>query len=136
LVFERIDAVKSPLIFGGDFPTRDGTCVRDYVHVLDLAEAHLAALDHIDDLEHAHRVYNVGTGTGTTVREIIKTILVAANSDLQAEVVARRAGDPAELVAAANRIAQELGWTAQFGLGEIVRSAWNAHEHLTADRPI
>jgi UDP-glucose 4-epimerase len=128
MVFERIDAGESPLIFGGDFDTTDGTCVRDYVHVLDLAEAHLAALDHIDDLEHAHRVYNVGTGTGTSVHEMVAAILKAAQSDLVPAVVARRAGDPAELVAGVDRIQAELGWSARFGLDGIVRSAWEAHE--------
>jgi UDP-glucose 4-epimerase len=130
MVFQRIDAGESPQIFGGDFPTPDGTCIRDYVHVLDLAEAHLAALDHIDDLDHAHRVYNVGTGTGTSVREMIDAILDAAKSKLLAEVVSRRAGDPAELIASADRIRMELGWSARFSLDEIVNSAWNSHELL------
>jgi UDP-glucose 4-epimerase len=130
MVFQRIDVGESPQMFGGDFPTPDGTCIRDYVHVLDLAEAHLAALDHIDDLDHAHRVYNVGTGTGTSVREMIDAILEAAKSDLSAEVVARRPGDPAELVASADRIRIELGWSARFSLDQIVQSAWNSHELL------
>ena len=127
MVFERIDAGEPPLIFGDDFDTSDGTCIRDYVHVLDLAEAHLAALDHIDDFGRTHRVYNVGTGTGTSVHEMVSAILKASGSPLEARVVSRRAGDPAELVAAVDHLHDELGWRARFGLDDIVRSAWEAH---------
>ena len=130
MVFERIDEGLPPRIFGGDFPTPDGTCVRDYVHVLDLAEAHLAALDNIDALGDGHRVFNVGTSIGTSVREMVDAILAASGSGLKAEVVGRREGDPAELVAAPNLIGNQLGWHARFGLDEIVDSAWQSHQLL------
>lgn len=132
MVFERIDAGMPPLIFGDDFDTADGTCVRDYIHVLDVAEAHLAALDHIGGLDHSHRIYNVGTGAGTSVREMVTAILAVAGSSLDAEVVGRRSGDPAALVGAVDRIRDELGWVARLGLREIVASAWDSHEYLRA----
>jgi UDP-glucose 4-epimerase len=127
MVFERIDAGLPPLIFGDDYPTVDGTCVRDYVHVLDLADAHVEALDHLAAGAHGHQVFNVGTGHGTTVRAMIEEILTVAGSDLVPEVRDRRPGDPASVVASPALIAEKLGWRAQRGLDEIVRSAWDAH---------
>jgi UDP-glucose 4-epimerase len=127
MVFERIDAGLPPVIFGDDYPTVDGTCVRDYVHVLDLADAHIAALDHLDAGGHGHQVFNVGTGEGTSVRAMIDEILAVAGSDLVPEVHPRRPGDPASVVASPVLIAEKLGWRAERGLREIVRSAWEAH---------
>ncbi|WP_345763831.1 UDP-glucose 4-epimerase GalE [Diaminobutyricibacter sp. McL0608] len=127
MVFERIDAGLPPLIFGDDYPTVDGTCVRDYVHVLDLADAHIEALDHLAAGMHGHGVFNVGTGEGTSVRAMVEEILATARSPLQAEVRIRRPGDPASVVASPALIAEKLGWRAERGLDEIVRSAWDAH---------
>jgi UDP-glucose 4-epimerase len=132
MVFERLDADDSPRIFGDDYDTPDGTCVRDYVHVLDLAEAHLAALDHLDTAADPHRVYNVGTGVGTSVREMIDVILAEANSTLVPAVLPRRPGDSADVVATVDRIRLELGWSSRHSLVDIVRSAWQSHEYFAS----
>ncbi len=130
MVFERIDAGRAPLVFGDDYPTADGTCVRDYVHVLDLADAHLVTLDALVEGEPRHEVYNVGTGAGSSVREMVDEILAVAGSSLEPEVRPRRAGDPAVVVADAGRIADRLGWRARRGVPEIIASAWASHEHF------
>lgn len=127
MVFERIDNGLPPLIFGNDYPTADGTCVRDYVHVLDLAAAHLAALDHVLVGGNGHEVFNVGTGEGTSVKAMVDAILDVAGSDLRPEILPRRLGDPPSVVASPARIVQRLGWRSSRGLDDIVRSAWNAH---------
>ncbi|WP_353988406.1 UDP-glucose 4-epimerase GalE [Ruicaihuangia caeni] len=129
MVIERIETGESPRIFGDDYPTADGTCVRDYVHVLDLAEAHLAVLDALADGPARHEVFNIGTGLGSSVRVIVEQVLREAGSTLEPEVLARRAGDPPALVADASRIEQRIGWRAQRGVAEIVASAWSAHRY-------
>lgn len=126
MVFERIDAGMPPLVFGDDYDTPDGSCIRDFVHVRDLADAHLVALDSLVG-SAGHRTYNVGTGRGTSVIEMVEAILEAAGSDLRPEIRPRRAGDPAAVVADVGRIARELGWRASRTLDDIVRSAWEAH---------
>jgi UDP-glucose 4-epimerase len=133
MVFERIDAGLPPLIFGDDYDTPDGTCVRDYVHVLDVAQAHLAAVDHTVRGRGDHEVFNIGTGEGTSVRRIVEAILELAGSPLIPEVVARRTGDAAVVVASAAKIEQRLGWRASYGLDDIVRSAWDAHVAARVD---
>ncbi|HEY0637744.1 MAG TPA: UDP-glucose 4-epimerase GalE [Pseudonocardiaceae bacterium] len=108
---------------GTDYPTDDGTCVRDYIHVLDLAQAHLLALEHATPGEH--RIYNLGSGTGFSVREVIDTCRRVTGHAIPAVEAPRRAGDPATLVAA-NRLARtELGWTPKrTDLSTIVSDAW------------
>jgi UDP-glucose 4-epimerase len=128
MVFERLDLNESPRIFGDDYDTPDGTCVRDYVHVTDLAEAHIAALDALDSGASRHRVYNVGTGVGTSVREIVDVIREVSGAPQQAEVVARRPGDPGKIVGIVDRIAQDLGWKSRLTVRDIVESAWAAHQ--------
>jgi UDP-glucose 4-epimerase len=123
LVLDRIVAGEPPRIFGDDYPTPDGTCVRDYIHVADLASAHLAALDALDDPD-PYRVYNIGTGSGTSVRDLVQALLRVTGSDLGPVVEARRAGDPAVVVADASRIRDELGWTPRHDLADIVASSW------------
>lgn len=127
MVFERIDAGLPPLIFGDDYDTPDGTCVRDYVHVLDVAQAHLTAVDHTVSGRGDHEVFNIGTGEGTSVRRVVEAILELAGSSLVPEVVERRAGDAAVVVASAAKIQHRLGWRASYDLDDIVRSAWDAH---------
>jgi len=118
---------ERPLIFGDDFPTPDGTGVRDFVHVLDLASAHLVALDGlVGGLEHD--AYNVGTGNGASVREILVALRHASGLEFEPLVTPRRAGDPAAVVADVGRIEQELGWRAERDIADIVTSAWLAHE--------
>jgi UDP-glucose 4-epimerase len=117
---------EKALIFGGDYPTRDGTCVRDYVHVVDLAQAHILALSALDN---GSRVYNLGNGEGFTVREVIDAVRSVTGREIPAEVGPRRLGDPAELVASSERIRKELGWKPRFPhIHQIVESAWAWHK--------
>ena len=110
-------------IYGEDYATRDGTCVRDYVHVVDLARAHILALGILDERS---AIYNLGCGgEGYTVREVIKTARAVTGREIKVRVGARRAGDPAVLVASSARIKRELGWSPQFqDLRLIIESAW------------
>jgi UDP-glucose 4-epimerase len=111
-------------IYGDDYPTRDGTCVRDYIHVVDLARAHIMALD---VLEEGSRIYNLGCGgKGYTVREVIETARDVTGRDIPLRTAARRPGDPAVLVASSDKIRRELGWQPSMqDLRAIVESAWN-----------
>ena len=109
-------------IFGDDYDTPDGTCIRDYIHVLDLAEAHVLALQ---ALEQGNRVYNLGNGEGFSVRQVIEAARVVTGAAIREQVSQRRAGDPARLVASSDRIRDELGWAPQFPrLEQIIDSAW------------
>ena len=113
-------------IFGDDYDTRDGTCVRDYVHVLDLAQAHILALRAIGD---ESRTYNLGVGEGYTVREVIDTARKVTGHPIPAEVGERRPGDPATLIASSDRIREDLGWEPEHSdLESIIASAWAWHE--------
>ena len=119
------DAVE---IYGEDYPTRDGTCVRDYIHVVDLARAHILALDILDERS---ATYNLGCGgDGYTVREVIDAARAVTGREIKVRTGARRAGDPAFLVASSARIKRELGWSPQFqDLSLIIESAWNWIQH-------
>jgi UDP-glucose 4-epimerase len=113
------------VIFGDDYPTRDGTCVRDYIHVSDLAQAHILALQALDA---GSRTYNLGNGRGFTVREVIETCREVTGHPIPSEVGSRRPGDPATLVASSNRIRRELGWEPRYpALRTIVEHAWEWH---------
>ncbi len=112
-------------IFGEDYPTPDGTCVRDYIHVIDLAEAHILALEALD---RGSCVYNLGNGTGFSVKQIIETAREVTGHPIPADVGPRRAGDPAELVAGSERIRRELGWKPQYpDVRSIIETAWQWH---------
>jgi UDP-glucose 4-epimerase len=112
-------------VYGSDYPTRDGTCVRDYIHVLDLAQAHILALRALD---RGSRTYNLGNGQGYTVREVIATARAVTGHPIPAVDGPRRPGDPPQLVAGSARIRAELGWQPRYPeLVEIVRSAWEWH---------
>ena len=126
MVLDRLAKGERPKVFGEDYPTPDGTCVRDYIHVLDLAQAHLAALDHLATDDGAALVLNVGTGQGASVKEVVTEIGRVSGLDVTPDVEERRAGDPPRLVASADRIAEVLGWRARQGLPEIIESAWEA----------
>ncbi|WP_062243257.1 UDP-glucose 4-epimerase GalE [Brevibacterium epidermidis] len=126
IVLGRLADGRAPVIFGDDYDTPDGTCIRDYVHVKDLAEAHIAALDYMKAGGTTETVFNVGTGTGASVKEVIDTIAEATGRDIVPEMGERRAGDPPALVADVSRIGALLSWKAEFGLEEIVRSAVDA----------
>jgi len=113
-------------IFGDDYPTPDGTCVRDYVHVEDVASAHVAALDHLTGAGDPHRVFNIGGGAGSSVRDVISAVEAASGRQVEARVGPRRDGDPASVVASVARANTEIGWAAHFSLSEIVSSEWAA----------
>lgn len=120
-----LDQREKIVIFGDDYPTRDGTCVRDYVHVTDLAQAHILALR---ALEQGSRTYNLGNGQGFTVEEVIETCRQVTGHPIPAEVGPRRPGDPAVLVASSARIRRELGWQPQYpDLQTIIEHAWAWH---------
>jgi UDP-glucose-4-epimerase GalE len=119
----------SPLrVFGEDYPTADGTCVRDYVHVCDLADAHVGALRALED-GRSSAAYNVGTGKGHSVRQVIDTVSTVVGKPVPWSSAPRREGDPAVLFAASDRLQQELGWTPRYpALETIVCHAWGWHQ--------
>ncbi len=113
-------------IFGDDYDTPDGTCIRDYVHVLDLAEAHILALEGMSD---AHRVFHLGNGTGFSVRQVIEAARAVTGAPIPAVVGARRPGDPPRLVASSALIRNVLGWTPRHtDLEQIIATAWRWHQ--------
>jgi UDP-glucose 4-epimerase len=118
-------------IFGRDYPTKDGTCVRDYIHVHDLAEAHLLALGALT--EKSRVIYNIGNGQGFSVLEVIESVKRVTGRPIAVEECPRRAGDPAVLVASSEKIKAELGWKPKFAeLDAIVASAWEWHQQRYA----
>ncbi len=130
MVFARLEKGEAPLIFGDDYDTPDGTCIRDYVHVADVADAHLVSLDALAAGDSpAYRVFNLGTGSGSSVRHLVEAMTRLAGSDIAPSIEPRRAGDPAIVVADPSLIAAELGWRAKAGLDEILSSAWEARQH-------
>ena len=128
IVFAALDAGKSPVVFGTDYDTADGTCVRDYVHVLDLAEAHVTSLDYLDRDTRDHSTFNVGTGKGASVLEVLAEIKRVTKVDFEIDLQPRRPGDPPYLCADVSRIKEHLGWTAKRDLAEIIESAWSARQ--------
>jgi UDP-glucose 4-epimerase len=131
LIPRAIEAARGgrPLtVFGDDYPTPDGTCIRDYIHVCDLADAHVRALLALE-AGASSTAYNAGTGRGHSVREVIDTVSRVVGAPVRWTLGPRRAGDPAVLYAASDRLHRELGWTPQFpALETIVRHAWQWHQ--------
>jgi UDP-glucose 4-epimerase len=116
---------ESVTIFGDDYPTPDGTCVRDYIHIVDLAQAHILAFETLD---RGSAVYNLGNGAGFSVKQVIETAREITGHAIPAIVGPRRAGDPATLVASSDKIRRELGWKPRFpSLTDIIESAWQWH---------
>ena len=113
-------------IFGEDYPTPDGTCVRDYIHVKDLAEAHLLALEYLER-GGSSDVFNLGNGAGYSVREIIETARRITGKEIKAVVEPRRGGDPSVLIASNKKAAEVLGWKPVLGLDQIISDAWAWH---------
>ncbi len=126
LVFEALLAGRTPRINGSDYPTPDGTAVRDYVHVADLAVSHVAAARRLDAEEPLERVYNLGSGTGASVAEIMREAREVTGIDFEPEVGPRRPGDPARIVASGELAARDLEWRMRHTLREMVESAWIA----------
>ena len=123
MVFERLQAGERPRVFGGDYPTPDGTCVRDYVHVADIADAHRAAARALAGGAPG-ATYNIGRGEGSSVLDVLRVVGEVTGLDTTPEVVERREGDPAQVVAAVDRIRAGLGFTAAHDLRSMVESAW------------
>lgn len=126
IAINAIKAGKAPVVFGSDYPTPDGSCIRDYVHVEDLALAHLAAVDYLVGEGQQFRTFNVGTGVGASVIEVLDALKVASGNNFEVSIGERRAGDPPRLVADVSRIDQVLGFRTKHDLASIVQSAWDA----------
>jgi UDP-glucose 4-epimerase len=128
MVFERLDAGESPRIFGDDYDTPDGTCIRDYIHVEDLADAHLVAARKLAEWAEAGEprdlTVNIGRGEGVSVTEMVGLINEITGHTTEPVVTPRRPGDPARVVASADRIAAELGWKARYDVRDMISSAW------------
>ena len=128
LVFDMLYRGATPRINGDDYPTPDGTCVRDYIHVADLALAHVAAARRLTAGEPLEPVYNLGSGDGHSVRQIMDTIREVTGVDFTPEVHARRPGDPARIVASGDLAARDLDWKMRHDLRQMVASAWEARQ--------
>ncbi|MFD6860656.1 UDP-glucose 4-epimerase GalE [Rhodococcus sp. NPDC060090] len=124
-VFQAIDRGERPSVFGDTYDTPDGTCIRDYIHVTDLADAHATVIDAMDSAPMAS-VYNVGCGYGASVLDVMRAAQQASGVPFDWQIDEPRAGDPASVVADATRIRTELGWKARHDLDDIVSSAWEA----------
>ena len=124
-VFSAVRENQRPEIYGSDYPTKDGTCIRDYIHVGDLAEAHVSALRSIEE-SNVQEVYNVGSGTGYSVLEMMSQISATMQRPLDPIRANRRAGDIPQLIASTKKIERELGWKPHFTLKEMIDSAWEA----------
>ncbi|WP_445282852.1 UDP-glucose 4-epimerase GalE [Streptomyces sp. DSM 118148] len=130
MVFEKLTEGVSPWIFGDDYPTPDGTCVRDYIHVVDLAEAHVTVARALRSDPGRTLTLNIGRGEGVSVREMIDRVNAVTGYDRPPSVTARRPGDPARVVGSADRIATELGWRAKYDVQDMIVSAWEGWTHL------
>ena len=115
------------MIFGDEYPTEDGSCIRDYIHVTDLADAHILAVEKLRK-DNTSAIYNLGNGKGFSVKEVIEVARKVTGHEIPAEVAPRRAGDPAVLIASSDKIIKELGWNPKYtSLEEIIQSAWDWH---------
>ncbi|UOB12495.1 UDP-glucose 4-epimerase GalE [Streptomyces sp. HP-A2021] len=130
MVFEKLTQDAPPRVFGDDYPTPDGTCVRDYIHVVDLAEAHVAAARVLRSSPGRSLTLNIGRGEGVSVREMIDRINGVTGYDRPPTVTSRRPGDPARVVASADRAAAELGWKARHDVQDMITSAWEGWVRL------
>lgn len=128
IIFDQLVAGKTPYINGDDYPTPDGTCVRDYVHVSDLAASHLTAAQALDAGTRLERVYNLGSGDGLSVRQIMEAAARVTGIDFTPDVKPRRPGDPAVIVAEGKLASRDIGWQMRHTVDEMVRSAWQARE--------
>jgi len=130
MVFAGLENDRLPVIFGDDYDTPDGTCIRDYIHVADLAAAHVGAAQRMDRGESIEPAYNLGSGTGTSVAEMMAAISRVTRIEFTAEVGSRRAGDPARVVASGEKASRDIGWTMSHSLEDMIRSAFEARKNL------
>ncbi|MFI9613778.1 UDP-glucose 4-epimerase GalE [Streptomyces sp. NPDC052023] len=129
MVFEKLTEGAAPRIFGDDYPTPDGTCVRDYIHVVDLAEAHVAAARALQAAPGRDLTLNIGRGEGVSVRDMITRINRTTGHHRPPTIAPRRPGDPARVVASADRITTELGWKARYDVQDMITTAWAGWLH-------
>ena len=129
IVFDALTKGSQPRVFGDDYPTPDGSCIRDYVHVQDLAEAHVAAMDYVERPDTTFAAINIGTGRGASVFEVLDMVREVTGLDVIPNHVDRRAGDPAALSADVSRAAQLLDWQSKYDLRDIISSAWTAWQN-------
>ena len=129
-VFAALKAGKNPEIYGSDYPTKDGSCIRDYIHVSDLAKAHLVALEKVFT-SSVDEVYNVGSGTGYSVTEMINQIAESIGKPISPTLSPRRPGDTAQLIASIAKIERDLGWKPERSLKEMIDSAWQAESKVS-----
>ena len=128
LIFDALAVGRTPRIYGDDYPTPDGTCVRDYVHVSDLARSHVAAARRLAAGEDVAPVYNLGSGTGLSVRQIMDAVASVTGIDFEPEIRDRRPGDPAQIVATGELAGRDLDWRMRHSIEDMVGSAWNARQ--------
>jgi len=128
LVFSALKAGKTPHINGNDYPTPDGTCVRDYVDVSDIAKAHVAAAQRLENNFSVEPVYNLGAGEGVSVLEIMRTVSEVTGVPFEPEINPRRPGDPARIVADGSLAARDLNWSNSANLTETISNAWAAEQ--------
>lgn len=126
MAIEKILEGRPPLVFGNDYDTPDGSCIRDYIHVEDLADAHIAALGYLHSSDASYSSFNIGTGTGSSVFEVLSMLSEVSKVDFTPTILDRRAGDPAYIVADADLAKKDLGWEPKLGLREMVASAWDS----------
>jgi len=129
-VFAALKAGKNPEIYGSDYPTKDGSCIRDYIHISDLAKAHLVALEKVF-AANVDEVYNVGSGTGYSVTEMINQIAESIGKSITPTLSPRRPGDTAQLIASIAKIERNLGWKPERSLKEMIDSAWQAESKVS-----
>ena len=129
-VFAALKAGKNPEIYGSDYPTKDGSCIRDYIHVSDLAKAHLVALEKVFSTS-VYEVYNVGSGSGYSVIEMINQIAESIGKAITPKLSPRRPGDTAQLIASIAKIERDLGWKPERSLKEMIDSAWQAESKVS-----
>ncbi len=129
-VFAALKAGKNPEIYGSDYPTKDGSCIRDYIHISDLAKAHLVALEKVFTTK-VDEVYNVGSGTGYSVTEMINQIAESIGKPITPTLSPRRPGDTEQLIASIAKIDRDLGWKPERSLKEMIDSAWQAESKVS-----
>jgi len=129
LVFEALVGGRTPRINGDDYPTPDGTCVRDYIHVADLAHSHVVAAQRLEAGERLEPAYNLGSVDGSSVHEIMRAMAEVTGIDFEPEIAPRRPGDPARIVANGELAARDLDWKMRYSLEEMVASAWSARRN-------
>ena len=126
LVFDALIEGRTPTVYGDDYPTPDGTCVRDYIHVADLAAAHVVAARRLDAGEALESVYNLGSGDGVAVGQIMRAVAAVTDIEFSPEIGPRRPGDPARIVASGELAARDLDWRMRHSLAQMVETAWEA----------